>query len=54
MKFETTNDRPGDSDAACLRRWQQVLDLGCPAAQSVRPATRATEPVSPPVFEVLP
>jgi hypothetical protein len=54
MNFELVNFQTNDSERASQRRWQQVLDFGCPVAErDPMIAWQASVPVNP-ASDVMP
>jgi hypothetical protein len=54
MNFEKVNFRTSESESASQRRWQQVLDFGCPVAERDPViAGQASVPVNP-ASDVMP
>jgi hypothetical protein len=54
MNFEAVNFWTNDSESASQRRWQQVLDFGCPVGERGQRAVRLAEAPMQPAFEVIP
>jgi hypothetical protein len=54
MNFETVNFQTNDSECTSQRRWQQVLDFGCPVEERGQRAVWQAEASTRTAFEVIP